>query len=162
MADDARERLIFVHFMHHLSSPMRERLELLQPASLADAITKGERYAARITEDHKNDQALKDKLATMAKRIEAVELMRINPPRQNPPYSAPTKFPQNNAPRYATKPNNNPPTCFFCKTPGHYKSQCPLIKQFTKCFERIGADDNEEEGDDIEADADFQSESAEF
>jgi hypothetical protein len=161
MAADACERLIFVHFMRNINSPMRERLELLQPANLADAITKGERYADRINEDHKNNQALSEKLATMAKRLEAVELMRLNPPRPPPVYSAPPKFSQNNAQRNPIRPNNNP-TCFFCKKPGHYKSQCPLITQFTKIFERITAEDNEDESEDIEPEPDFQSESAEY
>jgi hypothetical protein len=161
MANDERERLIFVHFMRHIASPMKERLELLQPANLADAITKGERYANRINEDHQHNLNLGEKLATMAKRLEAVELMRLNPPRPPIVYTAPPQFPQNNAPRFVNKPNNTP-ICFYCKKPGHYKTNCPMLGQFTKFLERFSAEETNDNDNNPEVDPDFLRESVEY
>jgi hypothetical protein len=138
--------------MHHMASPMRERLELLQPTDLADAIAKGERYAARINEDHKHEQLMSDKLTAIAKRLEAVEMVRANPPRP-PTYNPPT--------RTMPKTNNAPPTCFFCKKSGHFRRNCPLITQFTRFVERVKeAEGDEDEIENAENDPDFQSESA--
>jgi hypothetical protein len=156
MAHDARERLIFLHFLKHLTSPLRDRLELLQPTNLADAITKGERYAARINADAKSGQILTDKLSSMEKRLEAIELTKANPPKYTPIYTNP-RFPQNKPQTSVNKPA--PPTCFYCKKPGHYKSNCPLMAQFTRLFERLQDDtDNDDESADPEPD--FQLESA--